>query len=409
MISFFNFIRNTFSNIFSNTETELYINSSNYNSNSKMDFEDKDDSDDLPTFFYILKKIVPPGHALTSFMRFSFEPLKHNRDRFKFCNDHVYKSIFLTQQKKDEHIDYINKAERVFQILKKPYLNRWRKKLRRFNTDTDLSLEPLSNNPTQTIEIIQNDWVYTLSIRDLMKIIKNSLLIADDMISNIQFPKNPYTNSRLPKAFLYKLYMKMHMNNMIIPILFTLFFRSGFDLKRLYLWNEGYFRNEIAYHYYSNESLDEKYESIIFMLRAYNSCFDFLTIHPNYPKKIVVEAFSQMLNTYSLQQYSLYPSLKAFLDKTIIQKIHDFEESYPNFGRVVDAVRPRTLDDKIPWEHLYVGTKFGPVQPEPKHTILDKKLLPATFICSNILARSLDGDYQSVSDIINDMVLNEMN
>ena len=98
--------------------------------------------------------------------------------------------------------------------------------------------------------------------------------------------------------------------------------------------------------------------------------------------------------------------MKAFLDKTIIQKIHDFEESYPNFGRIVDAVRPRTLDDKIPWEHLYVGTKFGPVQPEPKDTILDKNLLPATFICSNILARSLDGDYQSVSDIIDDMVLN---
>jgi hypothetical protein len=269
-------------------------------------------------------------------------------------------------------------------------------------------LEPLSENPTHLVDIIQNGWVYTLSIRDLMKIVKNSLLMADDMISNIQFPKNPYTNSRLTKEFLYKTYIKMHMNHMIIPNLFTLFFRTGFDLKRLYLWNEGYFRNEIAYHYYSNESLDEKYESIIFMLRAYNSCFDFLKIHPNYPKKIVVEAFLQMLNTYSLQQYSLYPSLKAYLDKTIIQKIHDFEESYPNFGKIVNELQPRILGEEIRWENLYIGTKYGPVQAEPQHAVLASNMKPATFICSNMLSRTLDGDYQSINDIIEDMVLNEM-
>lgn len=230
----------------------------------------------------------------------------------------------------------------IFHIMQKYnnafncFIYRWRyKRMKRFDSDTDLRLNELSNyNPVQVISIVENKTIYDFCLPDLMKIIYNALLYQEHLFSAPTCPKNPYTNSSFGTHNLYNIYFHILESSQIMPSLFYLFFLSDFNIGQFYINNEAILRDESIKSYYKEQSAEEQYNDILTMLNTYAKYVPNIIIHASFPKQDILDKLGTLLPDYLTCQYSYCPTKKSLSRRNIKQFLIMLNKESPKFGRI---------------------------------------------------------------------------
>ena len=130
------------------------------------------------------------------------------------------------------------------------------------------------------------------------------------------------------------MYSFMSSNQMRVPIYFELFRNCSFCKERFIEKNEPYIKLEIIKEYcMNNDDIDKVYGDIIIMLRNYRT--NGLIIHPEYPKKLVVETFRTYLYRHFVNFYSYNYTLR---EKYKVQNERGIQRvilKNPTFGRIM--------------------------------------------------------------------------
>jgi hypothetical protein len=260
-----------------------------------------------------------------------------------------------------ETIDYLFVLERLY--LSKialntyyPVIRCWRllrnfvsriktKKLRIHEVDTDLSLRPLIEYPiTEIINIIETEYAYRFTISDLLKIVNNSLQHHDYLFPTPQFPKNPYTNLPFSRSNLYNIYIACKNTGKIISPLFHQFMLCDFDIHRFSMCNDNQLREvAISQYFIENKNntdsfhIDDIYAIIEWYCRTMNYSIDRYQIHPECPKKEIIEIFRPYLKLY--YQYTYLNSITS--KERLLDSLIQFFIYNPKFGKAYMIPCPR--------------------------------------------------------------------
>ena len=304
------------------------MNSNSMNSNSnyfKIDFFNRN---------FVASKHKRLTHILISHLT-----NKNKYKQFKL----VDQSFFLNKTDKIAFDICYRKNIRIYLLFIK-VLSRRFQRLRQFDCNQDLSLNNL--RPSTTISLFHHNMTYNFDIFDLLKIIKNALFYNTDLFLATQYPKNPYNNKEFSFGNLINIYLFMREKGMNIPNYFDLFKKSGFRLRKFIEENEPYITKNIIESYCSSTSMEDLYGDIIIMLRSYK--LKNATIHPRFPKKMIVDKFTTFLYRHYMYLYSHHPILKGKYVRENQIKLVEFFENYPTFGQVLynfNALNPFIRND----------------------------------------------------------------
>ena len=122
-----------------------------------------------------------------------------------------------------------------------------------------------------------------------------------------------------------------------MPILYELFYKVNFDINDFLIKYEVIIRDECINHFMKYGDTDEKYEYIRDILSIYLKKFKpklKMSLHNNFPKKILVTAFEPILYNYLVSEYSLLSPHKRW-EKLCLMKymLYKFVNNNPAFGR----------------------------------------------------------------------------
>jgi hypothetical protein len=119
-----------------------------------------------------------------------------------------------------------------------------------------------------------------------------------------------------------------------MPMWIELFYRSGFDIDIFRVENEHRLREEYAKHYVTNGSLICLYGELESMLVRYKRIFRNVNIHPEFPKRELVDIFRPYLFLYVMSIDFIDGSEKKYLSEIILKKkLQEFVAYNENFGR----------------------------------------------------------------------------
>jgi hypothetical protein len=189
--------------------------------------------------------------------------------------DYAINNPFLNDNQKNIMLDLYSKAIKQYHSLNKLARIIKLKKVLRYENDTDLclnDLSDLSDNIKYDLYIQKTNTVYTFRISDLISVIENALTHAPDNIIEPYFPRNPYTNQDFTKAELYNIYFRIKDSTYIMPQLFHNFFLVDFDLKNFATENDSILRDFAVTQYMENMStqgLIEEYHEMRVSLKQY--------------------------------------------------------------------------------------------------------------------------------------------
>lgn len=128
-----------------------------------------------------------------------------------------------------EDKSFYYKAQKLYHILLRFVQKCKLKKIKTFDIECDLRLAQFVQ-PTK-IELLEKKQIYPFNIYDLLSIISTSLLNQNNLFTNPQYPKNPYTNLDLSFHNLYNIYVRCLELKIKIPIIMTYFCNSEFCLS----------------------------------------------------------------------------------------------------------------------------------------------------------------------------------
>ena len=162
--------------------------------------------------------------------------------------------------------------------------------------------------------------------------IETSLRYIEDGHVNPQYPKNPYTNKKMDKSDLIRIYKKIYKQSKKVPIILRLFEENNFDIRKMLIENENYFNeldiNNKLYYIENNEII----YSIKNIFRIYNKHVNIESLRRNrYLKELfrpILKLYFKLTNSNS-QDYSRYyrRQLKKEFD-TLLKLYPYFDNSY---------------------------------------------------------------------------------
>lgn len=140
----------------------------------------------------------------------------------------ILNNVFMSEEIKEKYFSMFTKIQKIRYSLKKfGFICKFKKM--KIQVDYDLLLNPINIHDNNTICIIQDNFKYFFTVRDLINIIETALSNAPGFFVNILTPKNPFNNISFSLSCLYNIYFKLKQSQYIMPILFHLFFLSNFD------------------------------------------------------------------------------------------------------------------------------------------------------------------------------------
>lgn len=236
------------------------------------------------------------------------------------------------EQEKKTFAELYYTACSVYKIFKKFYHNKLREKMTLYTVSCDLNFQPLSLiKDKYKFTFSQENKIYTFSINDMIRIIKNGLLNHDSYFSCPQTPKNPYTNLSLSKAILYNFYFYLQDTGILIPEYLRRYFNTGFMCKIFLRKNRFYIREQIINNTINEMTHDEIYEQIILLLRSLRVN---LYIHIDYSKIDVIEKCKNIFTYHLHTNYNLSDDSKKYYQQKIDKKINHLFEERTTFGRI---------------------------------------------------------------------------
>lgn len=283
---------------------------------------------------------------------FNFQSFDFDKaDKFTVYQRFLESRLHSTSDK-NKYMLIFQSSQKVYNLFKRFYHRHCVKKAVSFNNNQDLNLEPLYNlKKTQRMSILHENTVYQFSIKDLIKLINNSLLEHENFFFTNGLPKNPYNNMKFDITILYSIYFYMVRNNYKIPELFYLFFKAKFNKNRFIRENEMLVRHKAIECYHRQLSNDILYEEIIMLLRSIKGIE--LYIHIDFPRDNVVKRCLHLLIFYWHSEYELTQKQRDYYKKLFLFNLDDFILCNRNFGRIILRKNsPKTLHSSYKIKNL---------------------------------------------------------
>ena len=247
-------------------------------------------------------------------------------------------ALFIQPEKKKHIQNAFYNAQRVYNGMCRLARHFKVKRARKFDVQSDLCLNPLSELSPHIIYHLYDDdnrTMYSFRMSDLMTIINTALLHSPDFFSDPQTIRNPYTNIEFTRAQLYSLYFAVKHSSYVIPLLFHQYFKVDFNMLEFCNSNECYIREAAIESFVRNASTNQKYFHILKMFLQYSSQLRGIVIHEDFPKKTLVAHFSKHLHDYLLECHSLNPATRHFSKRKLKGELIMFKTLNPRYGRKI--------------------------------------------------------------------------
>ena len=259
------------------------------------------------------------------------------QNKFVFLNE-MLKNIFNTHEMNEEFIDYFNKIQKTYNAFSRfSFIYRYKKA--KLMVDTDLILNEISENNKFVYCLFQNNYKYLFNIHELIKIIHNSLANSYMFFSNPSPIKNPYNNIIFNKSTLYNIYFFMRKNTSLQPELFYYYFKTNFNLNKFNSEYQYLLRKFTIRNYLNNNSKDVIYDDIEYMIEEYNDLVKYrkhqIIIDHTFPKDLLINIMKPYLQLFLISQYSLIYTDRLIYKKILKQKLYEFNNFNPQFGRKI--------------------------------------------------------------------------
>ena len=270
--------------------------------------------------------IFVSNNNIMEYIRFKYYILKNfifNSSTSPECKDVLLKFFCEIQHKYNTLIRFKN----ISRIKIKKYLD----------DPLDLQFNKLTETKESLrIDIIQNNIKYCFSISDLIRIINTCLSYEDEFFPEPTVIKNPWNNDPFDKSHLYSIYFHILHSNIKMPILFSRFFYSNFNLKDFVINNQ-HIINKYTIENSNNMTNTLKYNYITEMIIEYNvrhqSCK--INISKTFPKALLHNEFNSYLKLYLYAYYSYEDDIRILYRKILFKKLKHFKSLNPYFGNMV--------------------------------------------------------------------------
>jgi len=312
----------------------------------------------MNTFFLIIKKYLKitdvPFQNLNSLQKiiyFLFVCKKEYSIEIKFkyfiCE---LNNIFLTENQKEDFINIFCKLQKTYFALSRfAYMYKYKKA--KIVVDFDLCLSPININNKNSVCLLQENYKFYFKINDLINIIDTALSNSPNFFSDPLISKNPYNNVPFNKSTLYNIYFSIISKTFIVSELIYKFFLSNFDLDKFEKKYEYLIRDHAIQKYVKNSDDNTLYNSVFSMLNSYN--YASIEIHPNFPKKKLVDIMKPYLIIYFSHKYSLISTEKMYSKNILHKKLKDLCIFNPAFGRQYIKVQYYFSKNKKIYKNVY--------------------------------------------------------
>ena len=197
--------------------------------------------------------------------------LNPDSPKFGLLKDSILTNVFIDETKREEIMDAFSRAQRCYMALCR-LARLWKvKKARRGTVNRDLFMNPLDNfKESLLLDLFDDDsrTLYKFRLSDLMSMARNSLANSPEFFSDPQEIRNPYTNLPFTQAQLYSIYLELKESSFDIPVLFSQYYRAGFDLNEFCERNEAFIREVAIDNFIVCGSDPERYYYTMKMLRT---------------------------------------------------------------------------------------------------------------------------------------------
>jgi hypothetical protein len=271
-------------------------------------------------------------------------------------------SFLYNREKYIETFCYIQKIYHAFIKFKNICRFKYCKK---FDLDQDLignDLKDIKSN--YKIKIIENNTVYELSIRDILKNIFLSLTNNAEYFFEPKKPINPFTGLELSNQNLYNIYFAYKHTSLKIQIPFEYYFICGFDMRNYKKYSEGLVNKDIIQVNVRNMDNDSLMMNINRMFRDYG--FKKLYFSDEFPNERIREIFTPYVELFMYIKFGQDQNRVFWSKKLLKQQMNRFvkykREHNPGFGRVIRVSNKRETmtgkrsykrvvqDDHVRWD-----------------------------------------------------------
>ena len=210
------------------------------------------------------------------------------------------------------------------------------KKSRLYDNDHDLCMNNLVRFSSKSLFYLnQRETIYKFRISDLLKLINTNLLYThvynggDDLFHEPQFTKNPYNNIKLKLHDYYNIYFAAKKSDYTMPPLFHLWFLDNFNIKSFAINNHVTIRDEYIKQMYScnNRNLESEIRKMLIKVKSIVK----FVIDKEFPKDILIKAFSHIYKDYLYYRYSLNDTLIHSSCVSLKLKLSEFFNHSPLF------------------------------------------------------------------------------
>jgi hypothetical protein len=273
-----------------------------------------------------------------SINNFFFQMMKNNTSIANKYNtiQFVLSNIFLSDAEKDDFLNKTMISTKVYFILKR-FLRKYVYRQKPFINEEDLNLNKINENEKFIISLIHEDNKYLFHIKDLIKIINNSLLNNDNFFSDPQYIKNPYDNKPFSIVNLYNIYFFLKFHTNFSCKLFEFFYMVDFNLSRL-LNEFEYILREYSIENYASQENETIFYDISKMCKFLNSelyIIDGISINKDFPRSVLFKVMKPYLLLYMRYSYSLVDSIRRISYKILKQQYLKFYKYNRKFGRKI--------------------------------------------------------------------------
>ena len=303
---------------------------------------------------YLLHQYVPNINSyeyyLKSKTKFIFNPFPNGETHIDFINEYFVNSFlyknkfevlqelnsnnFVTSEKKEILLHFFCMSQRTFYKFNNLYKIYKQKKYTIYDNDNDLCLSPLSNYKNN-IQLIQQNTIYSFKINDLIRLIIEGLTYRYVLFLEPKQAKNPYNNIVFEYHNLYNIYFHILFHtNINVPMLLHAYFKSNFCISTLVYNHEAYLKDLAIKNYIENDDDDEEDERIDHITNMVENYKTHIYIHPNFPNDEIVKNLKHCLLDFLYAEYSYNPTKRRKHKKYLINKLKDFKQNNPRFGRI---------------------------------------------------------------------------
>jgi hypothetical protein len=255
--------------------------------------------------------------------------------KYKLLNE-TTTNIFHTNEINEQFFNYFSKIQKTYHAFSRlAFIYKYKRA--KIMIETDLFMNELKENDKYIYCLFQNNCKYLFNIRDLIKIIDNSIANTCHYFNNPIPIKNPYNNIVLNKSTLYNIYFFVRNKTLLYPELFYYFFKSNFNLNNFIKQHQNVLRNFSIKKNLKNSNNTTMCDNINCMIEEYNSFIKHrkyqIIIDDSFPKDLLIDIMKPYVELFLISQYSLIYSDRINAEKLLKHKLYKFNQFNPLFSR----------------------------------------------------------------------------